>query len=79
MFRNQARPRLYTVFRLFCKAFFKHFLFLCFRKNFIISKAITTKHSSKTGGGKRNRTADLLHAMQALYQLSYTPKTETRV
>ena len=27
-----------------------------------------------TGGGKRSRTADLLHAMQALYQLSYTPK-----
>ena len=26
-----------------------------------------------TGGGKRDRTADLLHAMQALYQLSYTP------
>ncbi len=26
------------------------------------------------GGGKRDRTADLLHAMQALYQLSYTPK-----
>ena len=28
----------------------------------------------KFGGGKRDRTADLLHAMQALYQLSYTPK-----
>ncbi len=27
----------------------------------------------KFGGGKRDRTADLLHAMQALYQLSYTP------
>src|SRR3954464_9153772 len=26
-----------------------------------------------TGGGKRDRTADLLHAMQALSQLSYTP------
>src|SRR6266571_8706528 len=25
------------------------------------------------GGGKRDRTADLLHAMQALSQLSYTP------
>ena len=25
------------------------------------------------GGDKRIRTADLLHAMQALYQLSYTP------
>ncbi len=27
----------------------------------------------ESGGGKRDRTADLLHAMQALYQLSYTP------
>ncbi len=32
-----------------------------------------------TGGGKRDRTADLLHAMQALSQLSYTPqKTKVR-
>jgi prenyltransferase beta subunit len=30
--------------------------------------------SMKTGGGKRDRTADLLHAMQALSQLSYTPE-----
>ena len=30
------------------------------------------------GGGKRDRTADLLHAMQALSQLSYTPGTEER-
>jgi hypothetical protein len=29
------------------------------------------------GGGKRDRTADLLHAMQALSQLSYTPKPKT--
>ena len=27
----------------------------------------------KTGGDKQDRTADLLHAMQALSQLSYTP------
>ena len=26
------------------------------------------------GGGKRDRTADPLHAMQVLSQLSYTPK-----
>ena len=31
------------------------------------------------GGGTRDRTADLLHAMQALSQLSYTPETETRI
>ena len=28
-----------------------------------------------SGGGKRDRTADLLHAMQALSQLSYSPTT----
>ena len=28
------------------------------------------------GGGKRIRTADPLHAMQVLYQLSYTPERE---
>ena len=27
------------------------------------------------GGDKRSRTADLLHAMQALYQLSHTPES----
>ena len=27
------------------------------------------------GGDKQDRTADLLHAMQALSQLSYTPET----
>ena len=32
-----------------------------------------TKSFYFCGGGKRDRTADLLHAMQALYQLSYTP------
>ena len=31
------------------------------------------------GGGKRDRTADLLHAMQALSQLSYTPTAKARI
>ncbi len=31
------------------------------------------------GGDKRDRTADLLHAMQALSQLSYTPTTYSAV
>ena len=31
------------------------------------------------GGGKRDRTADLLHAMQALSQLSYTPDERGRI
>ncbi len=30
--------------------------------------------SLEIGGAKRDRTADLLHAMQALSQLSYSPK-----
>ena len=30
------------------------------------------------GGARRDRTADLLHAMQALSQLSYSPKNEAR-
>ncbi len=30
--------------------------------------------SSEFGGARRDRTADLLHAMQALSQLSYSPK-----
>jgi hypothetical protein len=29
------------------------------------------------GGARRNRTADLLHAMQALYQLSYDPLSQS--
>jgi hypothetical protein len=29
-----------------------------------------------SGGAKRDRTADLLHAMQALSQLSYGPGTQ---
>jgi hypothetical protein len=31
------------------------------------------KNLLDVGGGKRDRTDDLLHAMQALSQLSYTP------
>src|SRR3984957_20974832 len=35
----------------------------------------TVRISLLTSGAKRARTADLLHAMQALYQLSYSPDT----
>ena len=31
------------------------------------------QNEQRFGGDKRDRTADLLHAMQALSQLSYTP------
>jgi hypothetical protein len=33
----------------------------------------TVAKSMKSGGARRDRTADLLHAMQALSQLSYGP------
>src|SRR5262249_6524653 len=32
----------------------------------------------EVGGARRDRTADLLHAMQALSQLSYSPPQEAR-
>ena len=32
------------------------------------------QNEQRFGGDKRDRTADLLHAMQALSQLSYTPE-----
>ena len=40
-----------------------------------IKKALQTVAvpTSKVGGDKRDRTADLLNAIQALSQLSYTP------
>jgi hypothetical protein len=34
--------------------------------------------SLEIGGARRDRTADLLHAMQALSQLSYSPTREAR-
>ena len=39
----------------------------------------TQKLSVNLGGGKRDRTADLLHAMQALSQLSYTPQKLSKI
>ena len=36
-------------------------------------KTPATGEGSNFGGAKRDRTADLLHAMQALSQLSYSP------
>ena len=36
-----------------------------------------TTYYNYVGGGKRDRTADLLHAMQALSQLSYSPYSQT--
>jgi hypothetical protein len=38
-----------------------------------IQASTINKLKSDFGGDKRDRTADLLHAMQALSQLSYTP------
>ena len=42
----------------------------CYKKG-LISKEIKPFHVP--GGDKRDRTADLLNAIQALSQLSYTP------
>ena len=42
---------------------------------FYYKTAIDLITFARFGGGKRDRTADLLHAMQALSQLSYTPVT----
>ena len=36
--------------------------------------SVEYKPSNMSGGDKRDRTADLLNAIQALSQLSYTPK-----
>ena len=38
---------------------------------------LKTNHR-KSGGARRDRTADLLHAMQALSQLSYGPTSKAR-
>lgn len=44
-----------------------------YKKDLVLNKVFLS------GGGKRDRTADLLHAMQALYQLSYTPEIWWRI
>src|SRR6266481_8204576 len=38
-----------------------------------LKSTIPARSTLKTGGARRDRTADLLHAMQALSQLSYGP------
>jgi hypothetical protein len=42
---------------------------------FYIDVAVVWCLESIIGGAKRDRTADLLHAMQALSQLSYSPRS----
>ncbi len=42
-------------------------------KHILKCRYIIGKISGFFGGAKRDRTADLLHAMQALSQLSYSP------
>ena len=42
-------------------------------KTFTAMRVTAPQTKTSDGGGKRDRTADLLHAMQALSQLSYTP------
>ncbi len=45
----------------------------CYRRERAVSWASRRWGQSFFGGAKRDRTADLLHAMQALSQLSYSP------
>lgn len=45
-------------------------------QNNLQEAVIHIKLEKSFGGGKRTRTADILLAKQALYQLSYTPKRE---
>ena len=44
------------------------------KTSFCFQNEVFQKHSGFFGGDKRDRTADLLNAIQALSQLSYTPK-----
>ena len=48
-------------------------LYLVFKIN-IFTYNILNKSIKRINGAKRTRTADPLHAMQVLYQLSYGPK-----
>jgi hypothetical protein len=43
--------------------------------NYRALRSTANGSESGDGGAKRDRTVDLLHAMQALYQLSYSPIT----
>jgi hypothetical protein len=43
-----------------------------------MTPAATIAGAEKAGGANRDRTGDLLHAMQALSQLSYSPKPQDR-
>jgi hypothetical protein len=43
----------------------------------LLAKNLLTMSPAEGGGARRDRTADLLHAMQALSQLSYGPAQES--
>jgi hypothetical protein len=45
----------------------------------LLTNNILLQNLTFRGGGKRDRTADLLHAMQALSQLSYTPEKRRNI
>ena len=42
------------------------------------AETIERRKQKISGGARRDRTADLLHAMQALSQLSYGPTLKTK-
>ena len=58
-----------------------HFLnwFQVWQRNTVQDVGRYTEKYLRNGGAKRNRTADLLHAMQALSQLSYSPVPDVLV
>ena len=52
---------------------------VCYKNEAKTKKTGNTKFPVAFGGDKRDRTADLLNAIQALSQLSYTPKKHLKL
>jgi hypothetical protein len=40
-----------------------------------LARSLSGSHLNRCSGASRARTDDLLHAMQALFQLSYSPES----
>jgi hypothetical protein len=65
----QTQFFFYAVFKVLARFFIQHSL--CSSSDKVLS--VFSIGDFVSGGGKRTRTADILLAKQALYQLSYTP------
>ena len=70
------RPAIYNVFFLNLSIELEQHYQLLISFNFVayVDSIVYLLIQKFSGGGKRTRTADILLAKQALYQLSYTPK-----